>query len=809
MKPMTMLILIYFLPLSCSNENISGTISDTETSKSAVVYNNDLTPATGAVVRFFGINDTISRYETITDANGTYKFNKVPNGIYTILSRKDSQIAFQDSVTVTTNSSTVKSDTLGKPIAIAGFIKLQPNHDPQTVIVRILGTDLYSNVDSDGMFTLKPVTTGKYRLKLVSILADYSPLFADITIESSTRDTLFDTLVLPYTGIPVVTGLKIDYDTLNGIVNLSWDTADYRNLQDYVIYRDFYDSTEFSSKPVAARNDTFFADTIFKKGITSDIFSFTDTNSYRFKYRVAVRSNETIIGQTYKYTDITAVPPVKIQPFFSFKNYHLKKKLFSDSASINDSILCFVQASNPIRKLKSIQWFGNNFQLLKTTDLNEPIDNITDSLYIYSGEPGKQCITCRVTDGAGKTWSSSTELVVVTDLPVVILQADDSLYAFGDTIKLNIETSDTYGNINLIEWKTGTDSYVTSSLQSDTFIIAPNQADPELPISVRVTDDDGNSVTATKKISVYMFRRLTSSAALTYDHSCAVFDNKMWIIGGIVDNGTSSPSGEIRYSTDGTEWVKSTSLSTFSSYNDIFNHKTIVYDNKIWIIGGIVNYALKRVNDFWYSSNGIEWTQAPVDSHFLSNAYNMRNSIIFNDRIWILGGIKQNSEDSTTNAVLYSSDGKTLNTATDSAPFLPRDQFATVEFQNKMWIIGGVDTRNNNLNDVWSSADGITWTQVNTTSEFSPRHGHKCIAYGDKMFLIGGNSQETGDPVSCGGDVWYSSDGVKWIKASSSGKYPNNSRAVVYNDKIWLIGGNSGITSKTLEVWRSADLRTF
>jgi hypothetical protein len=795
--------------MACSDNDISGTISDTETTKFAVVYNSDHSLAAGTVVRFFGVNDTISRYETITDANGMYTFTKVPNGVYNIMSSKGTEVAFQNSITITSNSSTVKDDTLETPVSISGFVKLQPNHDPRTVTAKIMGSDLYANVSSDGMFSLKPVTQGKYLLRLVSTLAGYSPLFSDITIESSKSDTLVDTLVLPYTGIPVVTGLKINFDTLSGIVHLSWNSANYKNLADYVIYRDFYDSTEFSTKPVAARTDTFFADTIYKKELVSGVSSLTDTNSYHFKYRVAIRNNETVIGQTYKYTDIATVSPSKIEPIFTFKKYHPGKKFFSDSASINDSILCFVQVFNPVRKLMTIQWFDNNAQLVKTTSFKESVDKINDSLYVYTGASDKQIVTCKVTDGAGKIWSSLTEIPVVADLPFVKLQANDSLYAFGDTIKLNIETRDTYGSIHQLELKTGTGSYVTAPLQSETFIIAPNQVDPELSISARVTDDDGKSVTVEKKVFVYMFHRLPSGAPSTNSQASAVFNNRIWMIGGIVNNGTTAPTGDIRYSTDGTNWVKSASLNTFSSYNDILDHKTIVFNDKIWIIGGIVNYALKRVNDFWYSSDGIEWTPAPVDSHFLSNAYNMRNSIVFNDRIWILGGKKQNSKDTSANAVLYSTDGKTLNTAADSAPFLPRKQFAIAEFQNKMWVIGGIDSRKGLLNDVWSSADGISWIQVNPAAEFSPRYGHKCFTYGDKIFLIGGNLEETGSPILSGGDVWYSGDGVKWNKMSSSGNYPNNSCPVIYQGKIWLLGGYSTTSSSTLEVWCSNNLRNF
>ena len=51
--------------------------------------------------------------------------------------------------------------------------------------------------------------------------------------------------------------------------------------------------------------------------------------------------------------------------------------------------------------------------------------------------------------------------------------------------------------------------------------------------------------------------------------------------------------------------------------------------------------------------------------------------------------------------------------------FSPRVEHQVAEFDNKLWVIGGVD--GNRLNDVWSSADGETWrTPISRTISFPP-----------------------------------------------------------------------------------------
>ncbi len=303
LRTLPVFLLACVLLFSCTNKSVTGTTDETVVT-SAHVYNPDHSPAANATVKVFAVSDTsrIPAYQTTTDNTGKYHL-EVGNGVYNVLVGKDSLGAFQDSVIVQTSYSTLSNDTLGRPGVLCGVIVMQPMDNPATATVQILGTDKYSNVLENGSFVIGGIPAGEYSLRSVTTLPEYTPTFTNITMAPTIKDTLRDTIKLIYTGIPVVLNLKASYDTLSGIVTLRWDTLSYFNLRDFLIYRDQGQILTPSTTPIG----------------TSPICTFTDTignsfpgSSALFTYRVAVRSKDFSIGQTYEEVQVTAVSPFSI-----------------------------------------------------------------------------------------------------------------------------------------------------------------------------------------------------------------------------------------------------------------------------------------------------------------------------------------------------------------------------------------------------------------------------------------------------------------------------------------------------------------
>ena len=188
------------------------------------------------------------------------------------------------------------------------------------------------------------------------------------------------------------------------------------------------------------------------------------------------------------------------------------------------------------------------------------------------------------------------------------------------------------------------------------------------------------------------------------------FQNALWVLDGAVniDNyyeGGESFSGtfplnevlRFRTSARGGD-AKVGELVTYAAWPARYQHGAVVFDNKMWIIGGDLsntNEPYAPANDVWYSEDGTTWVQA------LANA-----------------------------------------------PWPARARHACIVYQNQIWVLGGI-TAEGPANDVWRSANGIDWTLLAEHAPWSPRADHECVVFQDKLWMYYGYSW----PEKYG-DVW-------------------------------------------------------
>jgi len=129
-----------------------------------------------------------------------------------------------------------------------------------------------------------------------------------------------------------------------------------------------------------------------------------------------------------------------------------------------------------------------------------------------------------------------------------------------------------------------------------------------------------------------------------------------------------------------------------------------------------------------------------------------------------------------------------------------------------MWVIGGRTTgcgSSTCLNDVWYSTDGIDWTRATANAQWVRRATHSSVVFDDRMWVIGGaipsgsNDCGSGASASCN-DVWYSTDGTDWTQATANADWAQRERleSVVFDSKMWVIGGVSS-TILYEDVWSS------
>lgn len=270
-------------------------------------------------------------------------------------------------------------------------------------------------------------------------------------------------------------------------------------------------------------------------------------------------------------------------------------------------------------------------------------------------------------------------------------------------------------------------------------------------------------------------------------------------------------------STDGITWTKEALTDDAGGAIPPTRDGAIVsgFNGKLWILGGMVptqptetGYTFSTVtNKVWSSSDGTTWTvTSPAEGTTIWTAREKAISLVFDNKIWIIGGHGNGSFGalgSPRNDVWSSSDGInwTEVSANGSTAFTARTNPAGVVHNGKLYIIGGKQGVSSSgttfYNDVWTSTDGATWTQVITGTNFPARTRHKVISYDGKLWLIGGESYN-GTTTTRYSDLWVSEDdGANWTEITSENilALPASFKARCYHalfvvdESIWIIGG--------------------
>ncbi len=142
----------------------------------------------------------------------------------------------------------------------------------------------------------------------------------------------------------------------------------------------------------------------------------------------------------------------------------------------------------------------------------------------------------------------------------------------------------------------------------------------------------------------------------------------------------------------------------------------------------------------------------------------------------------------------------------NTLPFNAKDGSGLLNFQNKMWLLGGWDppyhSPLNTHSEVWSSTDGANWTFI-TTAPWPARHCAAWLTGDSSIWVIGGDPQS-----GCLTDVWKSTDGINWIQTLDT--IPgyvkrSNPNYGFLNDQLLIYGGEQCSGNALNDVWSSYD----
>ena len=258
----------------------------------------------------------------------------------------------------------------------------------------------------------------------------------------------------------------------------------------------------------------------------------------------------------------------------------------------------------------------------------------------------------------------------------------------------------------------------------------------------------------------------------------------------------------------GLTWQRITDAAPWSQRDA---HGVAVFRDQLWVLGGLEGidgseeyWRMPHTSDVWASSDGIDWKL--VTDRAPWGERRSLDAVEFQNRLWMLGGwgpgIGYRSD------VWATEDGEQWTEVAAKAPWDPREGHAAAVFNGKLWIFGGVRFDRRELkNDVWYTEDGEHWVEVAAHAPWSPRYDHTVSVFQGKLWLIGG--LRFGEDILS--DVWVSRDGSSWERLTDAPPWPgrHGHSSLVWDNRLWIIGGWSNAAGGLSDTWYTADGRTW
>ncbi len=218
-----------------------------------------------------------------------------------------------------------------------------------------------------------------------------------------------------------------------------------------------------------------------------------------------------------------------------------------------------------------------------------------------------------------------------------------------------------------------------------------------------------------------------------------VFKNKLWILGGVTT--AEKYLNDVWYSEGGSSWKLATGSAAWLPRKGF---AAVVFKDKMWVVGGATTKG--AANDAWYSENGVDWILANEKNSW-TEKYDLAIEA-FLGKMWLSGGAFPGGLGEKE--VWYSEDGFSWQKTSGEIPWPGRHGHCFLSSNGYLWIIGGWSGYAHGYNDVWYSKDGFSWQALyeDGSAPFAGREDLECVDFDNKIFMTGGmktNGERTND----------------------------------------------------------------
>lgn len=184
-----------------------------------------------------------------------------------------------------------------------------------------------------------------------------------------------------------------------------------------------------------------------------------------------------------------------------------------------------------------------------------------------------------------------------------------------------------------------------------------------------------------------------------------VFKGKMWLLGGTENyyfGDQKSLKNDVWFTSNGKDWKLATANA---GWQPRAYHQAAVLNGKIYVFGG-GNYVPEyfALNDVWCSEDGVQWTKVCDAAPWHERIW--FSSVVYRNRIWVMGGWSGNPYKNWSD-LWYTEDGKEWKQYFSFPVWKERHEFSAFVFRDKIWVAGGMTPPL--VNDVWSLQLPADW----------------------------------------------------------------------------------------------------
>ncbi|MCH2212807.1 MAG: galactose oxidase [Fuerstiella sp.] len=203
------------------------------------------------------------------------------------------------------------------------------------------------------------------------------------------------------------------------------------------------------------------------------------------------------------------------------------------------------------------------------------------------------------------------------------------------------------------------------------------------------------------------WEQITDDAGWTPRIAAALveFRGKMWLLGGTEDyyfGDENSTQNDVWMSSDGNQW---TLVTDNAGWSPRAYHQAAVLNDRIYVFGGgDYRPEYHALNDVWSSADGIHWQQETAAAAWHPRIW--FSSVVYRDRMWVIGGWSDKPF-ANWNDTWYSSDGRNWKQLKSEVVWKQRHEHSAFVFQDKIWIAGGHAIPLNS--EVWSLEVPENW----------------------------------------------------------------------------------------------------